>query len=195
MLTVLLQSVTCNKEPENAVWKNCNLEVVQVINDSANNYQYFELPEADTIILDQGRLGFVLGVSIEVLAQQNLNLSFVKTATATSLGPPRFIMENSIDSVNLFTLRSFDAQHPINSNVNDLLQVKYKQQFTSFQAIIDAEIILNTAYQEIDWGGYRFEMLLKQNPTDDSLVQLKSIVYFSNRKIAIDTSELVLIKN
>jgi len=191
---VLLQSVTCNKDPQNAKWSSASFDAVQVVNDSAKSFQYLQLQDSDTIILNDGRLGFTLNISYEIIAMQDFDFSIIKMANATSFGPPTFIMENSIDSVRVFTLRSFDAQHPINSEVNDLLAVVYKRKFTNFQSIIDAETMLNSVYQEIDWGGYRFNIMLKQNPQDDSLVQFKSIVYFSNRKTAIDTSQLVLIK-
>ena len=189
-------TIGCGNDPIDVKWNSVSVNAIEISNDSAVSFRYVNIPKADTLLLDSGKLGFVLKLQATQIAALLPKSQFIKSAYAFSFSQ-KYILQNRIDSIIVTSLRDFDSMHPANSKVNDICRVRYKDKFESFQYVIDDDTD-NLNYKEKDNGSgpattYYFNTKMLQKPTIDSLVQFKFHIYASTGTSMIVKTNLVLV--
>lgn len=193
-LSTLLQSVSCNREPIHVKWAHSEFTAREINHDTLGSFYMDPITNYDTVEIAQTNLGFNLTLMGEEIVDNYPTPSFIEPAYAFSFTRD-YILENRVDSIQIISLRDYNANYLANSNITDIMMVYYDDKFVDFKTVIKESPDLNYSMKN-DRGlpPFEFYMKLKEQATLDTVVQFESRVYFSNRKTSIDTSQIVLLK-
>ena len=193
MLDIFYSCCHCDVETEHVSYSHQTLQLKNLDNSGEKAI------ETESLQINKNAYGIRLYLSREQNATtftKQVNSIFFHSAYAFHCGcPPECIYSasDSIISINIFTVRKFDDQHPENSNITNYFRPDMENYVANMRYSYESEKP-NAFSIEGSIGKLIIDLLLMTAPTSDDLQQFKIQIVLSDGRILEElTSEIELI--